>query len=519
MSKKRTLKDGSGSKVGSLVSGFLARLNVGNQQDSSARELMLEGEAQVRASMRQLRKRLRKTSAGYGGGSVGRVGRNRSYRAKARALLKAYRKAFTANRRFALEVELLDAKFHESPVLDGLLPTRRKNWKSPLQRSFSAFPKAIDLEKFTFIDNPVGTLQSFKAIALIEGQERTARLNFKDQFCDDAGAYLVLAEVWPHMTRIFQGGEMSVPVQRVLNATGVSEHNRMRTLATENARDREQRQKSSIWAYPLQRRRPAGSSSSMTQHLDQQAREKAADRFSTWTNTCLGESAELELTQEGKANIANIMGEVLCNAERHSRSDSDDGDWSVTAFMVRREAEGGEAYRCMIAFLSVGQSIAESLASAATDIRQRESEYLARHWQSGRSPTTLSTVFAMQDTITCDPAAREGRSGGTGLQDILDFVGVLGATDDMSAGPKVTIVSGKSCIQLKHPYIQGAREGGVGTKPRLLWFNPANSADLPPDEAFVFDLEDHFAGTLVTIAFNLDAAFLRRQVETDDGSD
>ncbi|KPF78359.1 hypothetical protein IP88_04240 [alpha proteobacterium AAP81b] len=172
----------------------------------------------------------------------------------------------------------------------------------------------------------------------------------------------------------------------------------------------------------------------------------------------------------------------------------------------------------MIAFLSVGQSIAESLETAAPDIKERLNGYLADHWQCGCSPATLATVFALQDTITCDPKAREGRSGGTGLQDMLDFVNTLGAGQEGN-GSRVTIVSGRSCIRMRAPYIMGVREGGEATKPRLLWFNKENTAREPPDSEFAFDLEQPLSGTLVSIAFTLDPAFLRKQVEKEDGSD
>jgi hypothetical protein len=118
----------------------------------------------------------------------------------------------------------------------------------------------------------------------------------------------------------------------------------MRTPAVDSIRAAGARPHSDIWAYPLQRRRPANSSQSATQHLDSQAREKAADRFSEWVDTCLAESADLELTARGRANIALIMGEVLCNAERHSTPGSDDGEWAITAFMVRHNTPNGEVY-------------------------------------------------------------------------------------------------------------------------------------------------------------------------------
>jgi len=164
----------------------------------------------------------------------------------------------------------------------------------------------------------------------------------------------------------------------------------------------------------------------------------------------------------------------------------------------------------------VGQSFAESLSQAATDIREKCDEYTKRHWNCGRSADTLATLFALQDTITCDASAREARSGGTGLQDVLDFIQLLVDSEAGAQNARVTILSGKSCISLKAPYLTGQRRGG-GAMPRLLWCNAENSSDFPPDPSIAYDLTEHFAGTLVSIAFTLDPEYLARSVESDDG--
>jgi hypothetical protein len=213
-----------------------------------------------------------------------------------------------------------------------------------------------------------------------------------------------------------------------------------------------------------------------------------------------------------------MMGELLCNAERHSQSDSDDGDWSTAGFMVRR-IEGGESVlRCHLAFLSVGQSFAESLSGAADDVKASLSQYIAQHRFSGTPPEVLATLYALQDTITCDPKAREARSGGTGLQDVLDFVRELAGPSSEECGTRVTILSGRTCIALRHPYLEGIRR--AEDQPRLLWCNEANSSSAPPDPKVAFPVSEHFAGTLVSVAFRLDPAYLASTMETtDDGDD
>jgi len=494
-----------------IVGGILA----GDGTRLTPRDQLRGADEALREAMKQLRRQRRRRSTGLGGNAVVRASKNRHIKDHSRRRLKAFRAALRRDPRMRIDADLLDTKYRSCEVLDTLVPNRRELWKGILQRPNDRV-EIVDLKKFSFLDDPAAALAGLKRLGQAEARAKQARLNFKDDHCEDAGAFLVLAEIWPRMARIFKGGEMAPAVQRVLTATGVSEHNNMLTLATIRARAKGEEAHPDVWAYPLQRRRPANTSKSPTQHLDSQAREKAADRLSSWLDDCLGESANLELTDKGRAQLAMIMGEALCNAERHSQPQSDDGGWSITAFMERLEDERGlSSYRCMVAFLSIGQSISESLRTAADDVRTKLYQFQSMHARCGRSPETLATVFALQDTITCDPAAREARSGGTGLQDILDFVSVIGAARLASNGPRVTIVSGRSCIRLKDPYIRGRRAEADGYSPRLLWLNESNTMDCPPDDQYAFDLPDRLAGTLVSIAFTIDQEFLVQQLESE----
>jgi hypothetical protein len=418
-----------------------------------------------------------------------------------------------------LDKDVMVARFRSSAILDALIPDRKDRWTGVLRRLEISPPPSITLKDFSFLHSPDRTLAALKEIGLIELSALEARLHFDDPYCLDAGAFLVLAEIWPQMTRIFRGGRMSRPIQKVLNATGVGRHNRMSLAAAE--RDEQfqaEGRHADVWAFPLQRRRPALSSQSSTVHLDPQTREEAADRFCDAVDEWLGvPEVNQELTGRGKARIGGIIGELLCNAERHSRAQSDDGDWSTTAFMVRRDEDGESLYRCYMAFLSVGRSISESMSDAAPDVRQRLGDYLRQHWASGVADDVLSTVFALQDTITCDPSAWAQRSGGTGLQDVLEFVDFLGGTSDPTPSTRVTIVSGGACIELRHPHLLGQRK--APNQPRLLWCNASNTSDLPPDPAIASSLSEHFAGTLVSVAFTLDPAYLATLVESNDDGD
>lgn len=470
----------------------------------------------LRAEMARMRERLRGVPRDFPKLKMEQRAKDRFARSRSRRMMKAIRKS----ERPVVTKDLLAARYRRSPILDRLVHDRERNWTPILKRRSLKHTLSVSLKNFSFLDDPNGALASLSRIGLLECTASQAALHFDDDFCLDAGAYLVLAEIWPQMARIFAGGRMRRPVQKVLNAIGVGRHNNMALLAAVGDPEFQLNGKhADVWAFPLQRRRPARTSTSTTVHIEPQTRERATDRFCETVNDWLGvPEIERELTQEGKGWIAGIIGELLCNAERHSQAETVDGDWAVTAFMVKRSENGEDVFRCHMAFLSVGRSFAQSLNDAPSDVRNFVDEYTVKHIRKGQSTSTLATLVALQDAVTRDPKARLLGSGGTGLMDVLDLVSLLGPTKEPGKEARVTIVSGDSCIKLQSPYIRGDRREGP-TAPRVLWCNAENSPEYPPDEASVFDLKEHFAGTLVSVAFTLDPVYFADDSETENDSD
>ncbi|WP_260482355.1 hypothetical protein [Sphingomicrobium flavum] len=442
--------------------------------------------------------------------SRNRKGSGPNFRARdshARHVSRRYLKSHRSRPIRFLPKHILAARFRANPLLDALAPERKNCWIPVINRpAFDGTP-SLDLSDFDMIDQPEQTMKHLSTIAKLEAVAPFTQLNFNDHYCEDAGAYLLLAELWPQMARIFIGGRMDYPVQKVLDAVGLGHQMNIRLGGMKPSDESCSQAYEDVWEFRLQRRLAATAGTSQTRHLDPQQREKAADRFVQTVNKWLSVADPgKELTPLGKGWIGSLMGEVLDNAERHSQPKSDDGDWSTAGFMVRREGK----LKCHLAFLSVGRTFADSFKEAAPEVRKKLSDYSERHPTVSRE--TLSTLFALQDTITCDHRATDVRSGGTGLQDVMEFVKVLGATADgsESADSKMTIVSGNACIRLRTPYLAGKRRDEHGPRgPRLLWCNAANDWNFPPDEAFVSTLSEKLAGSLVSVSFTIDPEYIK----------
>lgn len=410
---------------------------------------------------------------------------------------------------------LLLRDMRQSEVLDGLLPKRKKTgfWLRLKDRDRTVPDREIDLKNFSFLESPKDTLESLRELAEAEAKCLSAKINFKDSYCLDVAPFMVLVECWKEMLPIFEGGEMDLPMQKVLASVGVGHALGISFRGISDFDD--------VWSFPLSRRRSAGSTKSKTPYVDVPTRDFATDRFCDAMDDWLGRpEIGLELSDSGRTKIMNLLGEVLENAERHSDGLRRDGSWSVSGFLARRKMDGDDdrwTYRASIGIVSIGDTFSESLERAHENQKTDIASYISGVRAKGarQSDATLRTLSALQDTVTCVVEAEEGDRGGYGLMDILDFVCGLGHTDEPEQLPQVTIISGSSCIRLKGAYNRGVAHASSEHSPRVQWFNKENSAKVPPDPKHVFDLDAYLPGTAISIGFSLDPAYLSKIFESD----
>jgi hypothetical protein len=463
-------------------------------------------------AMSEKRRAIRKVGLGAGNNPAHNVAVGRHAKDKARSL----KKRLMGHNRKPLDKAVLMRDRIPSTILDNIDPDRPLRWKRIIARRFRTVKPRLSLKHLNFLDFPVETIRELQDIAKLESEEVSAYLDFDDTYCHDIGAYLVIAEIWPQLSNVFFGGRMPSPVQKVLDAVGLRRDLRISLNSVRNHDD--------IWPFELRRRRTRGTTASATAQLQPQGREQLNDRLIDTINEWLAVASESHsdgdsiwvLTGDGKANIANMVGEILDNAERHSTGDGD-GDWTMAAFMARRDGPDGKpAMKCYLGFLSVGAAISEAIATAPPATKQFCHIYASQHARTGQCYDTLMTIAALQDGVTSSHAAVRGNRGGTGHQDTLAFIGELGGVPEPLADVQATIISGRSCIRLRHPILVG-RPDAKGR--RVQWCNAENDPIYPPDRSVAFDLPAHFAGTLVSVAFTLDPSIFVPEGDDDGQSD
>lgn len=325
----------------------------------------LDPEEIIRELIRQERSRL-KSSGAFGHGTAAET-RNRIRYARRKASELAH-ELLGRKRGGRLEPDVLVAQYRESPLLDAVVQDRKDAWVPTLERSRDQVIE-FDLENFSFLDNPAGTITYLKQLAAIGCTATNARLHFRDDRCLDIGAYLVLGEVWPCLAPFFTGGRMPASIQKVMEAVGLRRLMNMRLKAVRDLND--------IWAFPVRQRRPFGQHRSDQWIFEAQRDQVAADELCDAVDQWLGvPDPPHELTEEGRAWISTIILELLNNAQRHSDPATGDGSWAVAAFMAKTKQNGADLFQCHIGILSVGATIDESLRTCSPSTAQQLDSYV-----------------------------------------------------------------------------------------------------------------------------------------------
>lgn len=387
--------------------------------------------------------------------------------------------------------------FRSDPVLDTIYPERQKEWLFSWRRTNVG---EFDLERFSFIDDPLGTIRSLREIVEREATYKSYRLNFRDRVCLDVSSYMVLGLLREKMLPVITGGKITDGIRRVINAADLAEFL--------NIERRRLKAEALVAPFPLRQRRATGGSVDDNLGTSPTSEERTASALiATINRWLLGLTPPAELNEHGRANVLTLTGETLDNAKRHSDPGSADGTWAIAGFMEERQRDDrSRTLACHIGIMNPGETIHQSLQRAPVEIRAAIQRYVDRHrpglfHRPRYDEEALWTLCALQDGISRVPRSDRGAKGGVGMMMIVEMMNALNRSDHPSDRPQMTIVSGTSCIMVRDGFRVFTKDANGR---RVLWFNPENSFEKPPDDTYVFSLPYRLQGTIVALRFFLD---------------
>ena len=344
---------------------------------------------------------------------------------------------------------------------------------------------------FSFIENPSGTLATLKAFVRSALDRRLSSIRVDQHGCEvlDLGAEAVASVLAREASRSY-GKKLSgvFPTspeqQQIVRSVGMPQ-----ALGISAPGRR-------FLVFGLKSGRKGRSVSA-----DSTQAEKTTEDLVRYIDRCLREYGH-SLTQIGKKHYSDLVGEVITNAEDHSRR----GDWWVSAYL-RRHAPQTWA-DCHLTVFSFGDSLAESLHRLPPEalLRKQIENLVHRHrkwWVADRwQPTDLWTLYALQGRVSRRNAAADYVGDrGQGTADMIETFQGLSSEQDRTA--KMCVLSGNTHILFDDKYrMQRTKRG------RIIAFNRENSLSKPPDRDYVRHIDETFPGTLISLQFFIDQEYL-----------
>lgn len=458
----------------------------------SSQTLVQLTEEELRAAMQSIRSRVKKQVSGGGD-------RQRAIFSHELARgLKRKHKQLTAGT-FQSSKSAAPQSPTPNVIAEALFPSREKAWRVK-GRKFGR----INVNSFSFIDDPISTLGKLREIAVAECEFENSELNFRMPYCVDIAPMLVLGLMRRDMMEVFKGGRVTATVDKVLRAVQLPEFLQMGLRSDGDQTD--------VWAFPI--READIRERSDIELLGNNTRDKVAHDLSSKLNEWLEVATATEesyycFSDTGRDFLKTMVCEILENSERHGHeSQLKVGSWACAGFLAKRPSTSKQRefdFVCHLAFVNTGQTISDGLANSNhPETVNAQDVYIKSHGASVLKPrgidhSLLRTVLALQPGITRHQI-EDTNSGGVGFRRILDAVYHLNEKATESP-PKTVIISGNCCVKVSGLYSRHARnsQGVLG-----LYFNEENSRQSPPDSEYVFKLPSRFPGTIIATRFLID---------------
>lgn len=383
---------------------------------------------------------------------------------------------------------VLACRKKQNIILDTFAPERNLKWFPAKDRK--DHKTIINIENFSFLDFPQQTLNTLVNLAKHENHDINAVINFNDEYILDIAPYIIWGIMYQSMFPFSKGGKMTNRIKAVLKAVGVQEFLGSTDIVIPK----------DISPLLIKQKNNFGEKQLLRRDFSCSTIEKTKNELTNKLNEWL-KQANLSLTEDGEAQISGIVNEVLDNAERHGSDQTNNGNWAVAGVMQKKNDTD---FYCYLAFVNTGKTIASTIKNADNPrIKKDLNNYIDKHagLLKRYDRNALATLYALQDSVSCKTLKNNIEiKGGFGLMDTIEFVNILGFSSVDRIKPSICIISGDSCILFREKYHFCSSQ-----KPRRQFFNNTNVVDNPPDDSYVFKLENSFPGTIITTRFVLDS--------------
>jgi hypothetical protein len=357
---------------------------------------------------------------------------------------------------------------------------------------------------FSLIDNPVESLRTLESLRAAVCSQATEHICFDHSECKqlelDASIVMdsmVIASQAQRRLK-FEGNEpFDERVKEIFNLTGLPKHlNLSRSMLSDPILAKYERFELVIGHHKEDQSGNPGHSTEA---------ERTNSKLTQYFDRLLSKFG-MSLTDLGRKNLAELIGEVLDNAEIHSGI----GQSYVIGYMEQGEPHEGQ---CHLVIMNYGKSIAESLQEApinkqtslrikALVKRHRKRRLFSPTWE----PSNLWTLYALQEGVSRLNIEGQRTDRGYGTIRMIEFfenIVDLRSTDK----PQMVMISGDTLVMFDGTYLLQTVEIGEETR-EIIAFNANNDLTMKPDPKYVVKLPLKFPGTVISLRFKLNRDYL-----------
>lgn len=384
---------------------------------------------------------------------------------------------------------------HNSKIIKVL---DKENFKKKTRRKKDQKEVQINIPKiFSFINNPNDTILTLKKIYYAGMNNHIKSIYFNYSQCIELGLCaslitdLIILSLPRYKTKkIFLHGSApnSVEARKLFNITGLPKH---LGIIDESTPDSE-----------------------ILDTLSNLESGEMSERVVEFYQKCL-HTQGYELTMLGKNAFSNMIGEVINNSEQYSGSN---GTWHALGYFDKPER--GEDYgKCRLVLMNFGNSIYDSLKEL--DTTQYTKNQLETHTKKNYNlfdkmtytEEMLWTLYSLQQNISKKRKdVNDDRGNGT-IKLIKNFMSVGAKIENKKS--LMSITSGKCQILFDGSY-ELEEKSNNGKKYYQIAFNNENDLNKKPDKKCVYNLQNKFPGTIISMEIYLDRKYFDQLLNKED---
>ena len=347
--------------------------------------------------------------------------------------------------------------------------------------------KIVIPKKFSFITNPNDTIKTIKKVFYCLNNLKIKILNLDYSQCEEIGmcasAVLDIMVMEAKKTRkddmIIKGNyPVTDEARTILCISGLVKHLGLSNIELDSVRRLD-----------------------IMSNLES---DEMSEKVVEYYDQCL-ETQGYMLSDVGKSNFANMVGEVIDNAEQYGGNFK---SWHVMGhFNIQNQKSIG---KCRLVLMNFGNSIYESLKDDSTtgytkNLLQRHTQKTKGLFNLDFNEEVLWTLYALQQNVSKSRDSKDGDRG-NGTIKLLKAFSEIGETKDGDK-PKMAIISGRSYILLDGTYSL-IEETIENKKVNVIAFNKNNDLNELPDKRYVQILKENFPGTIISLEFYLDRNYM-----------